>query len=73
MGIVIIITSSTPNCPSSYVKPGDSLFLQAFRFMSHKFHGRGSGKKKIEKRLKKIQDEEVRISLLYPNLPTRLF
>ncbi len=26
--------------------------------MSHKFHGKGSGKKKIEKRLKKIQEEE---------------
>ncbi len=32
--------------------------VQAFRFMSHKFHGKGSGKKKIEKRLKKIQEEE---------------
>ncbi|XP_064397801.1 U4/U6.U5 tri-snRNP-associated protein 1-like [Halichondria panicea] len=31
---------------------------EAFRFMSHKFHGKGSGKKKIEKRLKKIQEEE---------------
>ena len=30
---------------------------EAFRFMSHKFHGRGSGKKKSDKRLKKLQDE----------------
>ena len=27
--------------------------------MSHKFHGRGSGKKKQERRIKKIQDEHV--------------
>ena len=26
--------------------------------MSHKFHGKGSGKKKMEKRMKKIQEEE---------------
>ena len=30
---------------------------EAFRYMSHKFHGRGSGKKKTEKRLKKLQEE----------------
>ncbi|CAK9301816.1 unnamed protein product [Gordionus sp. m RMFG-2023] len=29
---------------------------EAFRYMSHKFHGKGSGKKKIEKRNKKIVD-----------------
>jgi len=27
-------------------------YIQAFQFMSHKFHGRGSGKKKMEKRIK---------------------
>lgn len=27
--------------------------------MSHKFHGRGSGKKKTEKRMKKLQEEHV--------------
>ena len=37
-----------------------SFFPQAFRFMSHKFHGRGSGRKKMEKRLKKIKEERVR-------------
>lgn len=35
--------------------------LQAFRYMSHKFHGRGSGKKKTEKRMKKLQEEHVSI------------
>jgi U4/U6.U5 tri-snRNP-associated protein 1 len=32
---------------------------EAFRFLSHRFHGKGSGKKKIEKRAKKIMEEEV--------------
>ena len=31
---------------------------EAFRFLSHKFHGRGSGKKKTERRLKKFQNEQ---------------
>jgi len=30
---------------------------QAFRFLSHKFHGKASGKTKTEKRNKKRQDE----------------
>lgn len=30
---------------------------EAFRFMSHKFHGKASGKMKTEKRVKKQQDE----------------
>ena len=33
--------------------------------MSHKFHGRGSGRKKLEKRMKKIQDEEVCTYVMY--------
>ena len=36
------------------------LFLpQAFRYMSHKFHGKASGKMKSEKRNKKHQEEMV--------------
>ncbi|KAJ1569828.1 hypothetical protein HK096_000783 [Nowakowskiella sp. JEL0078] len=31
--------------------------VRAFRQLSHKFHGKGSGKLKTEKRLKKIQEE----------------
>ncbi|KAF2902324.1 hypothetical protein ILUMI_03862 [Ignelater luminosus] len=30
---------------------------EAFRYLSHKFHGKGPGKNKIEKRLKKTQQE----------------
>lgn len=33
---------------------------EAFRQLSHKFHGKGSGKKKTEKRTKKIIEEAVR-------------
>ncbi|KAL7062739.1 hypothetical protein AAHC03_022 [Spirometra sp. Aus1] len=32
---------------------------EAFRQLSHKFHGKGSGKKKIEKRTKKIMEEAL--------------
>jgi len=31
---------------------------EAFRFLSHRFHGKGSGKKKTEKRAKKQAEEE---------------
>lgn len=33
---------------------------EAFRYLSHKFHGKGSGKNKTEKRMKKLQEEAVR-------------
>jgi U4/U6.U5 tri-snRNP-associated protein 1 len=32
---------------------------EAFRFLSHRFHGKGSGKKKTEKRARKQAEEEV--------------
>lgn len=32
---------------------------EAFRFLSHRFHGKGSGKKKTEKRAKKQAEEEA--------------
>ena len=32
---------------------------EAFRYLSHRFHGKGSGKKKTEKRVKKIQELET--------------
>lgn len=34
---------------------------EAFRYLSHKFHGKGPGKNKIEKRLKKVTQEGVRM------------
>lgn len=36
------------------------IVLQAFKYLSHQFHGKGSGKAKTEKRLKKIEDEKKR-------------
>ena len=32
---------------------------EAFRYLSHKFHGKGSGKMKTEKRMKKIQEDSL--------------
>src|SRR5277367_1829265 len=32
---------------------------EAFRALSHRFHGKGSGKKKTEKRMKKAEEEQV--------------
>ncbi len=36
---------------------------EAFRFLSHRFHGKASGKKKTEKRAKKQVEEEVNINM----------
>jgi U4/U6.U5 tri-snRNP-associated protein 1 len=33
---------------------------EAFRLLSHKFHGKGSGKNKIDKKRKKTEQEKVR-------------
>jgi len=35
---------------------------EAFKFLSHQFHGKGSGKLKTEKRLKRIEDEKKRMA-----------
>ncbi|KAF5397749.1 hypothetical protein PHET_09133 [Paragonimus heterotremus] len=43
---------------------------EAFRQLSHKFHGKGSGKNKIENRMKKIREEFVS-SLKKSNIRTR--
>jgi U4/U6.U5 tri-snRNP-associated protein 1 len=42
---------------------------EAFKELSHQFHGKGSGKQKQEKRLKKLEDEKKRMgqSLLNVN------
>lgn len=38
---------------------------EAFRYLSHKFHGKGPGKNKQEKRIKKAVQEGVRGSNIY--------
>lgn len=35
---------------------------EAFKELSHQFHGKGSGKQKMEKRLKKLEEEKKRMS-----------
>ena len=35
---------------------------QAFKELSHQFHGKGSGKQKQEKRLKKLEEERKRMA-----------
>ena len=35
---------------------------EAFKHLSHQFHGKGSGKQKTEKQLKKIEDEKRRLA-----------
>lgn len=35
------------------------LCTQAFRQLSHRFHGKGSGKMKTERRMKKLDEEAV--------------
>ena len=39
-----------------YIQIGFFFFC---RYLSHKFHGKGSGKNKLEKRMKKWQEESV--------------
>lgn len=36
---------------------------EAFKHLSHQFHGKGSGKQKTEKRLKKIDEEKKRMAM----------
>lgn len=42
---------------------------EAFRYLSHKFHGKGSGKKKTEQRLIKLQEEELSKKMLAGDTP----
>jgi U4/U6.U5 tri-snRNP-associated protein 1 len=54
-----------PNVELKYVdETGRSLDQkEAFKHLSHQFHGKGSGKQKTEKRLKKIEDEQKKQSV----------
>ena len=36
--------------------------ISSFRYLSHRFHGKGSGKLKTEKRRKKLDQEQVCVS-----------
>lgn len=58
--------SFKPNVKLEYIDDEGRVLnsKEAFRYLSHKFHGKGPGKNKIEKRLKKAMQEGVR-QLLY--------
>jgi U4/U6.U5 tri-snRNP-associated protein 1 len=42
---------------------------ESWKALSHKFHGKGSGKTKLEKRLKKIADEKKREAMVSEDAP----
>lgn len=54
-----------PNVELKYVDDHGRLMnrKEAFKHLSHQFHGKGSGKQKTEKYLKKIEDEKKRESM----------
>jgi U4/U6.U5 tri-snRNP-associated protein 1 len=51
----------TPNVKLEYIGDDGRLLntKEAFRHLSHKFHGKGSGKIKTEKRMKKVAEESM--------------
>ncbi|KAL5007937.1 hypothetical protein ScPMuIL_013518 [Solemya velum] len=53
--------SYRPDIKLEYVDDAGRLLneKEAFRQLSHRFHGKGSGKKKTEKRMKKVQEENL--------------
>ena len=54
-----------PNVKLEYVDETGRLLnpKEAFRQLSHRFHGKGSGKKKTEKRTKKLEQDLVSTNL----------
>ncbi|XP_050535297.1 U4/U6.U5 tri-snRNP-associated protein 1 [Daktulosphaira vitifoliae] len=50
-----------PNIKLDYIDDDGHLLSEkeAFRYLSHKFHGKGPGKNKIEKRIKKAEQEAL--------------
>jgi U4/U6.U5 tri-snRNP-associated protein 1 len=50
-----------PDVKLEYIDDSGRLLNQkeAFRYLSHKFHGKGPGKNKVEKRMKKVQEEAL--------------
>lgn len=58
-----------PNVKLEYIDDEGHILnaKEAFRYLSHKFHGKGPGKNKVEKRLKKSQQEGVSLSVSNTN------
>jgi U4/U6.U5 tri-snRNP-associated protein 1 len=55
-----------PNVKLEYIDDNNQKLTpkEAFRYLSHKFHGKGPGKNKIEKRLKKMEQEGVSFEMI---------
>lgn len=51
-----------PDVKLEYIDDSGRLLTakEAFRYLSHKFHGKGPGKNKVDKRMKKVDQETVR-------------
>lgn len=56
-----------PNVKLEYIDDEGHILnsKEAFRYLSHKFHGKGPGKNKVEKRIKKGVQEQVIQLMLY--------
>ncbi|XP_059614220.1 U4/U6.U5 tri-snRNP-associated protein 1 [Phlebotomus argentipes] len=60
-----------PNVKLEYIDDGGRVLnaKEAFRYLSHKFHGKGPGKNKIEKRLKKSEQEGLMMKMSSTDTP----
>lgn len=60
-----------PNVKLEYIDDSGRLLnaKEAFRYLSHKFHGKGPGKNKIEKRLKKMEQDVLMMKMNSTDTP----
>lgn len=58
-----------PNVKLEYIDDDGHILnsKEAFRYLSHKFHGKGPGKNKVEKRIKKGIQEQVICDVFFNN------
>ncbi|XP_037033682.1 U4/U6.U5 tri-snRNP-associated protein 1 [Bradysia coprophila] len=63
--------SYRPNVKLEYIDDNGRLLneKEAFRYLSHKFHGKGPGKNKIEKRLKKNEQDGLMMKMSSTDTP----
>lgn len=63
--------SYRPNVKLEYIDDSGRLLneKEAFRYLSHKFHGKGPGKNKIEKRLKKNEQDGLMMKMSSTDTP----
>lgn len=60
-----------PNVKLEYIDDSGRLLnsKEAFRYLSHKFHGKGPGKNKVEKRLKKAEQDVLMMKMSSTDTP----